>query len=99
MKEDFIEEITFDLFVVELAIADVAILSIIQDKLMPEAPEDGKTYGRNNAEWVEVTEGVTSHPYLNDKNAEANFQHVTQSEKEKLTNLPDNIMALIYAGL
>ena len=56
MKEDFIEEITFDLFVVELAIADVAILSMIQDNLLPEAPKDGKTYGRNNSEWVAVTD-------------------------------------------
>ena len=38
MKEDFIEDVTFDLFSVELAIADVAILSMVQEeinKLLP----------------------------------------------------------------
>ena len=85
MKEDFIEDVTFDLFSVELAIADVAILAMIQDKLLPDAPKDGKTYGRNNSEWVEVTSGASSHPALNDKNAELSFQHVdTTTTKETL---------------
>ena len=109
MKEGFIEDVTFDLFSVELAIVDVAILSMIQDKLLPDAPEDGKTYGRNNAEWVEVTSGTFSHPSLTDKNAEPEFQHVTQEEKDLIsatativsghTEEINKLLPLIYAGL
>ena len=87
MKEDFIEDVTFELFSVELAVADVAVLSMIQDKLLPDAPKDGKTYGRNTSEWVEVSNGVSSHTDLSDKNAETNFQHVdTTTTKETLVN-------------
>lgn len=42
----------------EAAVDAVAAKDIILNTpLLPEAPEDGKTYGRSNAAWVQVTSG------------------------------------------
>ena len=57
MKEDFIEDVTFDLFCVELAIADVAILSMIQDKLddlQANKADRETTYTKSEVEQIKL---------------------------------------------
>ena len=67
MKEDFIEDvtfdlfsvedITFDLFSVELVIADVAILSMIQDKLddlQANKADRETTYTKSEVEQIKL---------------------------------------------
>ena len=57
MKEDFIEDVTFDLFSVELAIADVAILSMIQDKLddlQANKADRETTYTKSEVEQIKL---------------------------------------------
>jgi hypothetical protein len=64
MKEDFIDTIQFDLFKIEIAIGDVALLSLVKNYIdentISDASSDDVIYGRKNAEWVEVSGGGES---------------------------------------
>ena len=86
MKEDFIQNIQFDLFSVELVIGETATLLMAENYVtIREVFVDGVKIEPNDEKQIFLTSGVTSHPALNDKNGEAKFQHIdTTTTKETL---------------
>ena len=85
LAEDFIQNIQFDLFSVELVIGETATLLLAENYVtIREVFVDGVKVEPNNNKQIFLSSVVTSHPVLNDKNAEPNFQHITQEQKASL---------------
>ena len=83
MKEDFIQNIQFDIFSVELVIGETATLLMAEKYVtIREVFVDNVKVEPNDKKQIFLPRGVTSsHNQLTDKNAEPEFQHVTQEEK------------------
>ena len=47
---------------VEVILTGEEVETLLNQTVLPEAPSDGKTYGRNNGTWTPVTEGITDSP-------------------------------------
>ena len=72
----------------EAAVDAVAAKDVILNTtLLPEAPQDGKTYGRNNAAWVEVIAGGGGSGTVQSVN------EITPDEEGNVTLTPANIGA------
>ena len=82
LAEDFIQNIQFDLFSVELVIGETATLLMAENYVtIREVFVNGVKVEPNEEKQIFLYSGVTSHNQLTGKNAEPNFQHVTQEEK------------------
>ena len=86
MKEDFIQNIQFDLFSVELVIGDTATLLMAENYVtIREVFVDNVKVEPNDEKQIFLHRGVTSHNQLTNKNAEPNFQHIdTTTTKQTL---------------
>ena len=76
----------------EAAVDAVAAKDVILNtSLLPEAPQDGKTYGRNNAAWVEVVAGGGGTGTVQSVNT------ITPDEEGNITLTPADIGAALAA--
>ena len=109
MTEDFIQNIQFDLFSVELVIGETATLILAENYVtIREVFVDDVKVEPNEAKQIFLQSGVSSHPSLTDKNAEADFLHATQAQhdrwddtytKSEVEQIKLELLNLIYAGL
>ena len=82
LAEDFIQNVQFDIFSVQLVIGETATLLMAEDYVtIREVFVDNVKVKPNENKQIFFTSGVKSHPDLENKNAEPEFQHVTQEEK------------------
>ena len=86
MTEDFIQNIQFDLFSVELVIGDTATLLMAEKYVtIREVFVDNVKVEPNEEKQIFLSRGVTSHNQLTNKNAETTFQHIdTTTTKQTL---------------
>ena len=86
MTEDFIQNIQFDLFSVELVIGETATLLMAENYVtIREVFVDNVKVEPNDEKQIFLHRGVTSHNQLTDKNAEASYQHIdTTTTKQTL---------------
>ena len=95
LAENFIQNIQFDLFSVELVIGETATLLLAENYVtIREVFVDGVKVEPNESKQIFLTSN-TSHKYLENKNAEPEFQHVTQAEKTGFVTASDFVEALI----
>ena len=59
---DGVESIKFIMGAEEIILTASEVKTLLTQTVLPDAPSDGKTYGRNNGTWTHVEEGITDAP-------------------------------------
>ena len=62
LAEDGVESIKFTMGNEEVILTADEVKTLLNQTVLPDAPSDGKTYGRNNGAWTPVEEGITDAP-------------------------------------
>ena len=91
---DGVESIKFIMAGEEIILTASEVKTLLNQTVLPDAPTDGKTYGRNNGAWTVVTEGIPEAPLDGQQYARQNGGWFEVS-KVKTTN---NTMLQFWSG-
>ena len=91
---DGVESIKFIMAGEEIILTASEVKTLLNQTVLPDAPTDGKTYGRNNGAWTVVTEGIPEAPLDGQQYARQNGGWFEVS-KLKTTN---NTMLQFWSG-
>ena len=86
LAEDGVESIKFIMAGEEVIVTASEVKTLINQTVLPDAPSDGKTYGRNNGAWTQVEEGITDAPSDGKQYARKNAEWTVV--EEGLTDAP-----------
>ena len=62
LAEDGVESIKFIMGNEQVILTASELKTLLNQTVLPDAPSDGKTYGRNNGNWTPVEEGIPEAP-------------------------------------
>ena len=85
---DGVESIKFIMGAEEVILTASEVKTLLNQTVLPDAPSDGKTYGRNNGAWTVVEPGITDAP--SDGKQYARQDGAWTTVKEGITDSPSD---------